>query len=115
MAQQISICGNCQQEFPSVNIAVNAAMKKYGESGEITFSHGMCPRHFREQGKDFGWSNDRIENHIKGQTKTTPDLKEHPELIKQYSQGIFTPEQYKQNEFPTELKEMFQRRANILS
>lgn len=119
MAQLIKLCSYCQKEFPEVDKAVKAADKS-----KIGFTHGVCPRHFRKFFEKSGTSPEQIEKYIGAMKDSIPDLREHPELIKQYSQGIFTPDQYKQTnqiqqtesemEFEPTLKEAFQKRAGII-
>jgi len=75
----------CQAEFPEVGAAVQRASK------QIDFSHGVCIRHNIEVLKKRGkHSEEQLKQYASKLTGETPDLKQHPELVKAYSQGIFT-------------------------
>jgi hypothetical protein len=103
----IPICSYCQQEFPEVDKAIKQTMKKYGTHGEISFSHGLCKRHFSEKMSPYV-APDKIKASLENMDKTgksVPDLSTHPELVQAYSQGNFIPQ--------TTLKERLQKLANI--
>ncbi len=107
----VSICANCQKEFPEVDEVIKTAEK---EREDIKFSHGVCKRHYIYFLKQMQMDDAQIEIKLQGKTFKCPDLKASPELIKQYSSGVFTPEDYKKAQFPiNSIKELFQRRAGI--
>lgn len=115
----IRICANCQKEFPEVDSAVKGSLDR------INFSHGVCERHSMEMLKQMGKDDSEIQlilqrmRERRGSNPPVPDLKEHPEIVKQYSQGIFTPEDYKKAQSPisseTTLKEFFLKRSGLIS
>ena len=81
----VKMCMMCQSEFPEVGAAVQRASK------QINFSHGVCIRHNIEVLKKRGkHSEEQLKQYASKLTGETPDLKQHPELVKAYSQGIFT-------------------------
>ena len=99
----VIICAWCQKEFPSVDSAV----KKEHPLGRITFSHGVCNRHFTKEMSQY-LPPDKLKASIEKmdrEGKGAPDLAEHPELVQAYSQGNFLPQQ--------PLKERLQKLANI--
>jgi hypothetical protein len=109
----VMICAYCQQDFPEIDKKIRETMNTRKDIG---FSHGICRRHFAELLKDSGASDGEIKSELDSVKEAgVPDLKQHPELVKQYSQGNFTPEDYKKDQFSTSLKEAFQKRANIIS
>ncbi len=107
MAEIVKICAYCQKEFPEVDKAVKDNRNK------ITFSHGICQRHAAEVYKQMGMNDDWIKKKLSQNPNPVPDLKAHPELVKLYSQGIFTPEEFKHSQTEPTLKEIFQKRAGI--
>jgi hypothetical protein len=106
----VVICAHCQKEF-----GLDGPIKKAMSKDLVGFSHGICPRHFIETLAQAGINKQAAEaslNSLKQKgSKLTPDLAEHPELVKQYKNEIFTPEEYRQQQ---PLKEMLQKRAGIL-
>jgi hypothetical protein len=102
----ILICAWCQKEHPDVN----AAVKKEAPLQRVTFSHGICPRHFVAQCRDMGLPEEKIQADLekmkRSGNKSSPDLAQHPELIQAYSEGNFLPPQQG-------LRERFQKLANI--
>jgi hypothetical protein len=109
----VMICANCQKHFPEVD----AQVKKHEEIDDVAFSHAVCRNHMMELLKGHGIPQDKIDKSIAklnaGGGKSAPDLREHPDLVKMYSQGIFTPEDL-ENHKQLQLKELLQRRANII-
>jgi hypothetical protein len=110
MAQIVFMCMLCQPEYPEVNKAVRTAMST---RKDISISHGVCQRHYTEMAKKAGKSDEEIEaSMIRLGAAKCPDLRAHPELVKQYSQGVFVPEDL--NPPPAEVKEIIQKRAGII-
>ena len=125
---QVSICAFCQKEYPEVDVQVNKADREK----KINFSHGYCSRHFYGELKKAKIPDEAAAesvNRRKGQL--APDLAQHPELVKLYSQGIFTkveaqkaqqqppqaPAEQPANQSPlqlTPLKERLQKLAGII-
>ncbi len=110
--QIVYICSYCQKEFPDVDASIIKAEK---DRPDLRFSHGICKRHYSDMLKQMGKNDEQIQTIITKAPTKVLDLKEHPELVKQYTEGRFTPEDYKKDQFPTELKEAFKKRANIIS
>lgn len=104
----IRICANCQQEFNFREQVKNAA-KEQG----LMFTHGVCHRHFiKALIEDAGMSKEESEKMASSIPSFAPDLKEHPELVKSYLQGVFTLSDKDQ---PLQsIKEFFQKRAGII-
>lgn len=104
----VMMCGFCMKQF-----GLEGNFKKAAEKG-IRFSHGLCPRHFIHQLTSAGISQQVADDALKAaQEKNNHlplDLDEHPELVKQYKNDIFTPEEYRQQSF----KETLQKRAGII-
>lgn len=94
--QTVSICAWCQKEHPTVDQSFLKDKNKYN------FSHGICRRHALEMMK--GLPTEKIEDFLRNKGGGLPDLKNHPELVQSYSQG---------NWFPNQIKERFQKLANI--
>ena len=105
----VLMCAECMRQF-----GLESNFKKAAEKG-IRFSHTLCPRHFVElmvkSGLDIRAAEKGVKDSIAKHTKLPPDLSEHPELVKQYKNDIFTPEEYRN---VAALKEMLQKRAGIL-
>ena len=97
----VRICGQCQHEF-NLTAQVQKANKEQG----IGFTHGVCIRHVVEFYKGAEFTDEQIKNAVEkmkaDKQPPTPDLKEHPELVKNYEKGIFTPEQLQQSKHPAE-------------
>ena len=115
---KITVCANCQKEpeFSAVNDAITKAEK---DRPDLKFSHGICKRHMAETYKQLGKTDDWIKARLSQlpDEGSSPDFKARPELVRQYSMGVFTPEDYKkvQAVSPTDnLKEFFQKRAGLL-
>jgi len=88
----VVICTNCQKENPAVDSAVKSNAKN------IRFNHGICQRHALETLSKSGIPQDKIQSFINRMGSSgAPDLKEHPELVKSYSKGLFTPQQIQQS------------------
>jgi hypothetical protein len=105
----VTLCANCQREF-----GLDGVIKKAMGTDLVRFSHGICERHFSTMMKELNMDDAAIKGALdgikaKGGT-IPPDLAQHPELVKQYKNDIFTPEAYRQS-----LKEMLQKRAGILN
>lgn len=93
----VSICSICQKEHPAVDVAVRNTMRKLGiDNKELSFSHGYCLRHFVEVMRENGFADEDIQSRLKGLKGACPDLKEHPELVKLWSAGLFTKAQQAQ-------------------
>lgn len=125
---QVTICAFCQKDYA----AVNEQVIKADREKKINFSHGYCARHFYEELKKAKIPDEAAAESVsrrKGQL--APDLAQHPELVKLYSQGIFTkveaqksqqqppqaPAEQPDNQPPlqlTPLKERFQKLAGII-
>lgn len=125
---QVSICAFCQQEYPDVNQQV----KKADLEKNINFSHGYCARHFYIELKKAQIPDKAAAESVtrrKGQL--APDLSQNPELVKLYSQGIFTKSEVQKMQQPPQqssdqqpvaqsplklipLKERLQKLANII-
>jgi hypothetical protein len=108
MAEKVvMMCGFCMKQF-----GLEGNFKKAAEKG-IRFSHGLCPRHFIYQLTSAGINQQAADAALKASQQKNPhiplDLDEHPELVKQYKNDIFTPEEYRQS-----VKEMLQKRAGII-
>lgn len=111
----IYVCANCQAEIPEVKEAIRKAEK---DRPDLSISHGICKRHAAVWYKSMGKTDDWIKTKLSQTPSQTPDLKEHPEIVKQYTQGVFTPADYKkaQSVTPTDnIKEFFRKRAGLIS
>lgn len=90
----IPVCSYCLKDFPAVDTAIKAAMKKYGVNGELVFSHGYCLRHYEEMLKQFGMDDEKIKASLeKAKDNKVPDLKQRPDVVNLWSKSIFTQEQ----------------------
>lgn len=106
----VSLCANCQSEFPDVMKAVQSNHKR------INFSHGICKRHAAGMLKSMGKTPQEIEAYVSKMDGKIPDLKERPDLVKLYSQGIFTKEDLAQaQQTQQQLQERWKKLANIRS
>lgn len=106
----VVMCSYCQKEFPEVDKQVRAHER------EINFSHGICRRHSADMLRQMGKTPEQIASFMQKTDGKTPDLKERSDLLKLYSQGIFTQQQLQQaqnesQKFMARLKEL----ANIHS
>ena len=111
MSQVVLICSHCQKE--SGHEAVDTAIRKAEKDRpDLGFSHGVCKRHAADMYRQMGKSDDWIQTKLTQNPPKVPDMKEHPELVKQYSQGIFTPEDLQKSQ--SALKEILQKRAGII-
>lgn len=95
--QIIGVCSYCELEFPDVKTAiVNTFKQQGGMKGPLAFSHGYCIRHYISVMKENGFSDEEIQQQLSSVKTTIPDLKTRTDLVKLWSQGIFTKEQLQQ-------------------
>ena len=83
----IKICSECIKEQK-----LEPYIEKARESG-VVFGGGLCYYHYVKAALARGRSKKQIEVALNQVTaagyKSAPHLKKHPELVKQYKQGIF--------------------------
>jgi len=102
----IAICAACQKEF-NLTPQVQKVEKELG----YKFTHGSCKRHTLDFYKSMGvMSNEELAEKEKSIPEGVLDLKKHPDILKNYQQGIFTPEQLQQSQQPAQAAESLQEK-----
>jgi CheY-like chemotaxis protein len=84
----LDVCQDCMRLFPEVHDKLSSMRR----SGELELEPYWCENHLREEeAKDLREKTYRPEGHLEWMLSmwkvSVPDLREHPELVKAYSQG----------------------------